>query len=396
VKLLVLAVKNLTRRKGNSIYIAIAVIIPVAILSTILITLDSADSSLSDVASKFGFTMTIQPKNIKPDSFNEIGVIIDEYIPESVSSTAEGIIKNITKNKKAAVMITPRLYHKTDIRYKSNQINTIIAGINFKNEAGARSSWILENGGWPYSEGETVIGATFAKDNGFSIHDRLSIYNNVFRITGILRLTNSSDDYMVFIPFPVAQEFFDKKGLVSLINIQSVLLDKDKDLRETVLKELNMNIPNIKSLSPQQFSTMKYVMLKKTLKFLLSIAAATVVVSIFSVFNIVTNALYTRVKEIGLLKSVGASRYQLFIIFLYEYSIIGIIGGIAGYFLGLYTSYLLDKFFLEIGTTVSINLQYVFMALFVGIFCSLIASFYPTYKLSSIKVTESFRTQWEV
>ena len=94
MKLLVLAVKNLTRRKGNSIYIAIAVIIPVAILSTILITLDSADRSLSDVASKFGFTMTIQPKNIKPDSFNEIGVVIDEYIPESVSSAI--FPKNLT------------------------------------------------------------------------------------------------------------------------------------------------------------------------------------------------------------------------------------------------------------------------------------------------------------
>jgi ABC-type antimicrobial peptide transport system permease subunit len=58
-------------------------------------------------------------------------------------------------------------------------------------------------------------------------------------------------------------------------------------------------------------------------------------------------------------------------------------------------TYLLDTFVLKLGAGIRINLFYVPVALLVGIFCSFIASFYPTYRLSRIKITESFRTQWE-
>jgi putative ABC transport system permease protein len=140
---------------------------------------------------------------------------------------------------------------------------------------------------------------------------------------------------------------------------------------------------------------MKYTLLKKTIKFLMAIVAATLAVSIFSIFNIVTSVLYSRVKEIGLLKSVGASRSQLLTIFLSEYLTIGFFGGMLGYPLGLIMTYLLDSFLLKLGAGVRINILYILVALLVGVFCSFVASSYPTYRLSRIKITESFRTQWE-
>jgi putative ABC transport system permease protein len=391
-----MAIKDLMRRKGKSLYILTAVIIPVAIMSTIVLTLDNADSSLTNLASKFGFTMMIQPKNIQPDSFDQIGVILDEYIPESVIGEVEGIIIKNTPKKGPALLITPRIYQKADILHRTNQIKAVIAGIGFGKELEARSSWSLDEGRWPTRNDETVLGGTFARERSLINGEKIVINNREFEIVGLLRVTNSSDDYMIFLPFPVVQDLFDKEGQMSVVNVQSASLDKDKKLLTAVTDELNGSIPNIKALSPQQFSTMKYVLLKKTVKFLISIVVATIVVSIFSIFNIVTNALYSRVKEIGMLKSVGASRSQLFTMFLYEYFIVGITGGIIGYLAGFVSSHLLDSFFFRIGSGVSIKPQFLLMALFVGVFCSLIASFYPTYKLSNIKITETFRTQWEV
>jgi putative ABC transport system permease protein len=180
-----------------------------------------------------------------------------------------------------------------------------------------------------------------------------------------------------------------------VINIQNVSLDKDKKLLQAAAEEINRSVPNITALSPQQFSTMKYTLLKKTLKFLLAIVVATIAVSIFSIFNIVTSVLYSRVKEIGLLKSVGASRSQLMTIFLTEYLAIGLLGGMIGYPLGLLMTYLLDSFLLKLGAGVRINPLYILVALLLGLFCSFVASSYPTYRLSRIKITESFKTQWE-
>jgi len=396
VELLSMAIKDLIRRKGKSLYVLAAVIIPVAIMSTIVLTLDNADSTLTNLASKFGFTMMIQPKNIQPDSFDQIGVILNEYIPESVIADVEEIIRRNTPQKGPSILITPRIYQKADILHRTNQVKAVIAGIGFKKELEARSSWSLEEGRWPSRNDEIVLGGTYAKERSLITGENLVINDRKFEIVGLLRATNSSDDYMVFLPFSVVQKLFDKEGLISVVNVQSASLDKDKKLLTAVTEELNGSIPNIKALSPQQFSTMKYVLLKKTVKFLLSIVVATIVVSIFSIFNIVTNELYSRVKEIGMLKSVGASRSQLFAMFLYEYVIVGITGGIVGYIAGLISSHLLDSFFFKIGSGVSIKPQFLLIALFVGVFCSLIASFYPTYKLSAVKITETFRTQWEV
>lgn len=82
---------------------------------------------------------------------------------------------------------------------------------------------------------------------------------------GILQNYNSSEDYMVFAPFAEMQKLFNKAGFVSVINIQNVSLDKDKKLLQTAVEDINKNIPNIMALSPQQFSTMKYTLLKKPL-----------------------------------------------------------------------------------------------------------------------------------
>jgi putative ABC transport system permease protein len=387
--------KDILRRKGKSLYLLIAIVIPVAILSTILLTFDNADSALSNLASKFGFTLIVQPKNVRVDRINQIGVNTQEYIPEGVIGEIEKIIREVIRNPKEKVITVVRLYKEGNVLAGKSEVNSVVAGIDFKTELEAKPSWTITSGRWPMGDREAVLGGTYASTQRVSVSDTVTIGDSAFTVVGILQNYNSAEDYMVFAPFAEVQKLFDKAGVVSVINIQSASLDKDKKLLQAAVEDINKNVPNIMALSPQQFSTMKYTLLKKTLKFLVAIVAATIAVSIFSIFNIVTSVLYSRVKEIGLLKSVGASRSQLLIIFLSEYLTIGLIGGMIGYPLGLLMTYLLDSFLLKLGAGIRVNLFYVPVALLVGIFCSFIASFYPTYRLSRIKITESFRTQWE-
>jgi putative ABC transport system permease protein len=395
MELVVLAIKDIFRRKGKSLYLLVAIVIPVAILSTILLTFDNADSSLSDLASKFGFTLIVQPKNVRVDRINQIGVNTEEYIPEEVIGEIEKIIRGIIRNPGDKVITVVRLYKEDDILVGKTKVSSVVAGIDFKSELEAKPSWTLTDGRWPSSDREAVLGGTYAGSQKISVNDTVTINGSEFVVVGILQNYNSSEDYMIFAPFAEMQKLFNKAGLVSVINIQNVSLDKDKKLLQAAVADINRNIPNVTALSPQQFSTMKYTLLKKTIKFLLAIVVATIAVSIFSIFNIVTSVLYSRVKEIGLLKSVGASRSQLLTVFLSEYLTIGLIGGMIGYPLGLLMTYLLDSFLLKLGAGIRVNLLHISVALLVGVFCSFAASFYPTYRLSRIKITESFRTQWE-
>jgi putative ABC transport system permease protein len=399
VNLLTLSVKDIMRRKGKSLYLLTAMLIPVVILSTILMTVENADNSLSILASKFGFTMIVQPKNIKVERIDQIGVVIDEYLPETVIESIGGIIRSRIKKAQEEIIIAPRIYQRTDglIRTSSPKtVSTVVAGIDFQSERTAKPSWKLSSGQWPTGNGETVIGGTFARTNNLSENEVISVDGRDFTVTGILENYNVSEDYMMFVPFRVLQDISGKNGFVSLVNVQNVSLDRDRNLLKDVVAELNNSIPNVKALAPQQFSTMKYVLLKKTFKFLLSIVAATVFISIFAIFNIVTSVLYSRIREFGLLKSVGASRRQMLFVILGEYSVMGLAAGIVGYPIGMAITYVLDSFILNLGAGVHISLMTLLAAIASGIICSLAAGFYPTYKLSGITISDSFRTQWEV
>ncbi|MGW8179808.1 MAG: ABC transporter permease [bacterium] len=216
------------RRKAKSLYLLTAIVIPVAILSTILLTLHNADSALSTLASKFGFTMTVQPKNIRVERIDQIGVVLDEYLSEGVIPAIVQIIRQRIRNDQEDIIIAPRLYQRMDLQHGSSAVSTIVAGIDFVAELKAKPSWRLTSGRWVEQEDEVVLGGAYAKVNHLQEEDIVSAEDRQFRVVGILQNYNAAEDYMVFIPFHVSQRILDKEGFLSLVNVQNVSLDRDQ------------------------------------------------------------------------------------------------------------------------------------------------------------------------
>lgn len=238
---------------------------------------------------------------------------------------------------------------------------------------------------------DAYLGGTYAKSKGLKLGDKLRINKSEFTVRGILEETNSADDYMVYIPMSTAQRLFYKEGLVSMVSVRAMCPNCPVG---DAMVELNKTITGITAVSQLDVAGVQFDFFSMLYKFLLAVVISTIAVGIFSIFNIVTGSLYGRIREIGMLKAIGASRFQLFRIFIYEHFILGLAAGIAGYVLGLGMAYVLNAL-LDIGAVILITTAFLWRALALGIVCSLVAIIYPAYKLSKLKITETFRTQWE-
>jgi putative ABC transport system permease protein len=416
-----IALIELMRRPGRNGLIILAIVVAVALLTSLSIVSDSANTTILEVITRTGHTLTVRPANVSgnkadsvsPGTVSTSDVVLGKYIPESIIPHITKIYDEAIKagwEKKGGLVSrpgigdisiqpptwAPRLYEKADV----DGIEIIAAGVDFYKEYFVRFWWNLSSGTWPEDsymlrkagENEAVLGGTFASVKGLTTGDTVTINNKKFNIVGVLEETNSPDDYMAFIPLATAQKLFNKEGLVSLLSVRAMC---PKCPVGDAMVELNKKVTGITSVSQLNIAEVQFEFFNMLYKFLLAIVAATLAVGFFSIFNTVTGALYSRVKEVGLLKSVGASRFQLLRLFLYQHLIIGVFGGSAGFLLGVGMAYILNSL-LDIGAAIRISIQFFWVALALGVVCSLIAILYPAYKLSRIKITETFRTQWEV
>jgi putative ABC transport system permease protein len=416
-----IALKELIRRPGRNGLIILAIVVAVALLTSLSIVSDSANTTILEVITRTGHTLTVRPAHISGDNADKAmsatvtssDVVLGQYIPDSVIPQITKIYDEAIKagwEKKGGLVSrpgigdinlepptwAPRLYEKADV----DGIDIIVAGVDFYKEYFVRFWWQLSSGTWPEDasmlrkagEDEAVLGGTFASVKGLTTGDYLTINGKKFNIVGVLEETNSPDDYMAFIPLTTAQKLFNKEGYVSLLSVRAMC---PKCPVGDAMVELNKKITGITSVSQLNIAEVQFEFFNMLYKFLLAIVAATLIVGFFSIFNTVTGALYSRVKEVGLLKSIGASRFQLLRLFLYQHLIIGVFGGSAGFLLGVGMAYVLNSL-LDMGAVIRVSIQFFWIALSLGIVCSVIAILYPAYKLSRIKITETFRTQWEV
>jgi len=114
-------------------------------------------------------------------------------------------------------------------------------------------------------------------------------------------------------------------------------------------------------------------------------------VGLFGVVNTMMGSVSERIKDIGIMRAVGASRNQIIRVFIYEAIIIGIMGGILGYVAGTLLAYVVGPLIFE-GINIDFVLKYLPLSLALAIFVAVIATAYPALRATKIRVADSFRS----
>jgi len=127
--------------------------------------------------------------------------------------------------------------------------------------------------------------------------------------------------------------------------------------------------------------------------FTTAIGGISLIVAGVSILNIMLMSVTERIKEIGVLRSIGTQKHEVRRMFLYEALILGLIGSSIGGVLSIIGGYAVSMVMLQ--TTqylfVPSSLIHILYGIAFGIGTSLISGFYPAWKASNLNPIEALR-----
>jgi len=351
---------------------------------------------------RYGHSLTIFPSTSNETSLQNFGIGTGHYIPEDslpvIQETYEKAIR-IGWEKQGGLVIgegapggvdtlepavfTPRLYEETTVQGKK----VVVAGIRPKSEYTARFWWEVDEGSLLENDDECMVGKVFATATGVKTGDTLTINGKALKVSGVLRETDSPDDYMIFANLDKVQEAFGKPKRISLINVRAMCNYCPVGEAELAL---NTTVVGIRATSQREIATAQHRIFKNVTSVIIGLVLLSMIIACMAVFNMVMGNIHNRMREAGLLKVSGASRWQLMRLFIYESLIMGLVGGIVGYGLGHLLAVTVGPVLVS-GAVIEYQWHYPLIAIGAAIIASVLASIYPAYHVSRIRASEAFR-----
>ncbi len=395
MKLFQIMVKDVLRRKKRLLYSALGVVIGTMTVVGILTIAQAGEAKIIDQLEKYGPNLTVVPaisnldmklgdlslgtltvgeNYIAQEKLTEIQQIADDEIRDKLKIEDEGLIATVA----------PKLFLNAQV----GQMSVMLVGVDPQQEAKIKTWWKIQDGEYLSGENQALVGMVAAELLKLRPGDTITLNGNEMTISGVLSDTGSNDDYQVFIPIETLQSAFNKEGLVSSVDVRALC---NACPVEIIADGLNKNIPGIRAVAVKQVAASEMGMMEKVNKFMLALAGITLAVGLFGVINTMIASVHERVKDIGIMRAVGASRNQIIKLFIYEAVIIGIIGGIFGYIAGTLLAYVAGPLIFE-GTTISFIPRYFPLSLVLATVIAIVASVYPAFSATRIKVADSFRS----
>jgi putative ABC transport system permease protein len=395
LKLYHVTAKDTLRRRRRALYTALGVAVGVAAVIAVLTIARAGEEKIYGEMEKYGPNLMIMPAiNDMELQLGDLRLgslaVGDNYISEDrlpeIREIADGAIRSALglDGDEDIATIAPKLYMNAVIQGTS----VMVVGFNPEQEMLIKSWWRMSQGDYPETEYEAILGARASAVLKVQLGDSIMIEGQEVQVVGVLEETGSNDDYQIFIPLETAQRAFDKQGLISSADIRALCSACPvTDIADLV----NNSIPGVRAIAVKQIAETEMNLMGKVNSFMLALAGITLVVGSFGVVNTMMSSVYERIKDIGIMKAVGASRGQIIKMFLYESAVVGLVGGIFGYVVGTLLSYVIGPLIFE-DLAVSYVLQYLPAALGLAILVAAIASVYPAYRASKISVADSLRS----
>ncbi|PNX46514.1 MAG: hypothetical protein BV457_07575 [Thermoplasmata archaeon M9B1D] len=152
---------------------------------------------------------------------------------------------------------------------------------------------------------------------------------------------------------------------------------------DTFAQEIEEKIPYVEGSTVKQLVSAEMNILGKVENMMFLVTIIALLASALGVMTTMTTSVIERKKEIALMKSVGAENKKIVALFFSEAAIIGAIGGLAGFIIGVIVSQFIGLSVFN--TLINPRYEIIPIVLLISIAVALIASLFPIRKAVKVE-----------
>jgi putative ABC transport system permease protein len=258
----------------------------------------------------------------------------------------------------------------------------------------------LEAGDYSRGDSGCLVGSTFAKDNNVKVGSRISIGTDgnkgTLRVTGIIEERGMAFDVSTDSAIVVTQNWFDaayNRNDYDKIVIKVKNLNDIPTVKTAIEKQMNRRDDTVDVMDTRKVMESIFQAFGQITTFVSAIGGISMLVAGVSILNIMMMSVTERIKEIGIMRSIGAQRKEVMAMFLYEAVILGVVGSIIGGVLSLLGGYAISSLMLQ--TTkylfVPSSMIHIVYGMTFGIVICLICGIYPAWRAANLNPIEALR-----
>jgi putative ABC transport system permease protein len=327
--------------------------------------------------------------------------------------TYEEFVRFSELMKDAKYVAAERWKYGLTAKFLNRETNPNIPVAGITPEAMYTNNWSIETGrsinsmDINYVSDVAIIGLDIVEKlfpNIDPIGKEILVGGKRLEVIGILEKQGSafgqSRDNLILIPLTTFNKYFgqiDPFGWGGSINI-TVMAESKEKYDETidkaigyfrVVRKLNPGEENDFEIFSNESLIEQVNEVTKGVKIgVFAVAAIALIAAGIGIMNIMLVSVTERTKEIGIRKSVGATKKDILLQFLVEAIILCLVGGLIGIVLGIAAGNIAASF---IGGTFTIPVLWISVGIFLCILVGVIFGTYPAYKAANLDPIEALR-----
>lgn len=232
-----------------------------------------------------------------------------------------------------------------------------------------------------------VLGQRASEFLSASLGSSVQIGHGAFHVIGTIRTANGFEDGGVFMSLLSAQKFFHKEDTSSVITVKL----RNKDDIPQFKGMVKRSFPNLAALEDDEF-TRSYSQFKILKATAWAVGGCGLLLGGLGVANTMIMSVFTRIREIAILRVNGFSKTQIAAMIFGESALVAVAGAVIGLLLGTAFLYLLKLIPALHGyVDVTIRPLVVLIVIVLSFLTGVAGAFYPAMYAMRIRAVEALR-----